>query len=97
MYCIFTKQDLHEYCGLLSCLRVQAPYSYTADYSTGQSSADEMLDDARQVVHSPATNAVSSSVVACNSKATSSGHTQVSLTSLEVTDAELIAHDKVRM
>lgn len=74
---------------------MQAPYSYAANYSTGQSSAHEMPVDAKHVAHSSAADAVSSSVAVYNSEATSSGRAQVSLTSLQVANAELIARDKV--
>lgn len=68
---------------------------YAANYSTGQSSAHEKPVDAKHVAHSSAAGAVSSSVAAYNSEATTGGHTQVLLTSLEVANAELIARDKV--
>lgn len=75
---------------------VQTPYnSYAADYGTGQTSTPETLVDAKEVAHSSVSNAVPSSGTAYNTKNTNGGHTQVSFTSLGITNEELIAREKV--
>ena len=83
--------------GIMSSLCVQTPYSsYTANHTTGQTgSTPETPVDVKQVAHSSVPNAVLSSGIAHTTTNTNGGHTPVSCTSLDVTNEELIAREKV--
>ena len=83
--------------GIMSSLCVQTPYSsYAANHTTGQTgSTPETPVDVKQVAHSSVPNAVLSSGIAHATTNTNGGHTPVSCTSLDVTNEELIAREKV--
>lgn len=66
---------------------------YAANYSNGQGSIAETIIDAKQAASSSIANAVASFGGAYNTN-TNGGHT-VPFSSLDITNAELIAREKV--
>ena len=68
--------------------------SYAEDCSTGQTSTPETPVTAKRVAHSSVANAAASSGSAYNFS-TNGGRTQVPFASLDITNAELIAQEKV--